>query len=144
MVYGQPPLNHSSSIDEEYERYNYLFIYLLFFLCKCHTTFHIRCNNKDFKWAHGKTLDFSSMERLWVGVKKFMHDMFVLTMSTIETPCLGMSIVFNKMWSLHLIMWWNHIDLHFGTKDYCNVIYIILMYKLLSFNKIFLNSILTF
>ena len=136
MGYGQPPPNHSSSIDEEYERIT------IILLCKCHTTFHIRCNNKDFKWAHGKTLDFPSMESLWVGVNKFMHGMFV--MSTIETPCSGMIIVFNKMWSLHLIMWWNHIDLHFGTKDYCNVICIILMYKLFSFNKIFLNSILTF
>ena len=107
----------------------------ILFLHKCHITFHIRCN-KDFKWAHRKTLDFLSMDRLWVGVKKFMHDMFVFTISTIETPWPGMNIVFNKMRSFHLTMWWNHIDLYFGTKDYCNVICIIFMHKLFPFNKI--------
>ena len=103
---------------------------------KCRTTFHIRCNNKDFKQAHGKTLDFPSIERLWVGLKKFMHGMFILTINTIETPCLGMNIVFNNMSSLHLTIWWNYIDLHFDIKDYCNVMCIMFMYKLFSFNKI--------
>ena len=94
------------------------------------------CNNKSFKWAHGKTLDFLSMDRLWVRLKKFMHGMFVLTINTIETPCPGMNIVFNRMDSLHLTIWWNHIDLHFDIKDYYNVICIMFMYRLFSFNKI--------
>ena len=105
-------------------------------LHKCCTTFHIRCNNKDFKRAHGKTLDFPSMDRLWAELKKFMHDIFVLTINTIETLCLGMNIVFNNMSSLYLTIWWNHIDLHFDIKDYCNVMCIMFMYKLFSFNKI--------
>ena len=105
-------------------------------LHKCRTTFHMRCNNKSFKWTHGKTLDFPSMDKLWVGLKKFMHDMFVLTINTIETPCPSMNIVFNRMDSLHLTIWWNHIDLHFGIKDYYNFICIMFMYILFSFNKI--------
>ena len=103
---------------------------------KCHTSFHISYNNKDFKRAYGKTLDFPSMDRLSIGLKKFMHGMFVHTINTIETPCPGMNIVFNKMGSLHLTIWWNHIDLHFGIKDHCNVICIMFMCKLFSFNKI--------
>ena len=105
-------------------------------LHKCRTTFHIKCNNKDFKWAHGKTLDFLSMDRLWVRLKKFMHGMFVLTINTIETPCPSMNIVFNIIDSLHLTIWWNHIDLRFGIKDYYNVICIMFMYRLFSFNKV--------
>ena len=31
-----------------------------------------------------------------------MHGMFILTINTIETPCPGMNIVFNKIGSLHL------------------------------------------
>ena len=30
------------------------------------------------------------MERLWVGVKTFVHDMFEVTINIIETPYLGM------------------------------------------------------
>ena len=78
-------------------------------LCKCHTTFHITCN-KDFKRAYGRTSSFLSMEKLWVGVKKFIHDMFKLTISIIEAPCLGMNIVFNKMRSLQQILQWSHIN----------------------------------
>ena len=91
-------------------------------LYKCHITFHIRCK-EGFKWAHGRTPGFPSMERLGVGVKKFMHDMFVLIISIFETPCLGTNIVFNKMRSLHITMRWNHIDIHFCTKGLvqCNM-----------------------
>ena len=89
--------NPSCSIDEEYEMVNYPH------LCKYHTTFHITCN-KDFKQAYGKTSSFLSMEKLWVGVKKFIHDMFELAISIIEASCLGMNTVFNKMESLHQIL----------------------------------------
>ena len=37
--------------------------------------------------------------------------------------------------SFHITIRWNHIDLHFGTKDYCNLICIIFIYKLFLFNK---------
>ena len=66
--------------------------------------------------------------------------MFVLTTNTIEISCLGINIIFNKIDSFYLIIWWNHIDLHFGIKDlyfgikdYCNVMFIC---KLFVFNEI--------
>ena len=41
------------------------------------------------------------MERLWVGVNRFMHGMFKVTINIIGTPCLDMNIVFIKMRFLH-------------------------------------------
>ena len=87
----------SSSTNEEYGMLTILFLH------KCDTTFHIRCK-KDFKRAHGRDKGFPSMERLWVGLKKFMHDIFLLIISLIENPCFGMNIIFNNMESFHLTM----------------------------------------
>ncbi|RVW73283.1 hypothetical protein CK203_050367 [Vitis vinifera] len=96
MSYGQPPQNLSSSTDEEYERYNYP--------SSTQMPYYLphQLQQQGFQRAHGKTLDFLSMDKLLVGLKKFMHGMFVHTINTIETPCPGMNIVFNKMGSLHL------------------------------------------
>ena len=41
---------------------------------------------------------------LWVEVKTFMHSMFDPIINIIGIPCLGMSIVFNKMRSLHQML----------------------------------------
>ena len=56
------------------------------------------------------------MERLWVGVKTFVHGIFKVTINIIGTPCLGMNIVFIRIGSFHQIMYWSHIGLHFGFK----------------------------
>ena len=46
-----------------------------------------------------------------------MHDMFDPIINIIGTPYPGMSVVFIKMESLHQILQWSHIDLHFGFKS---------------------------
>ncbi|RVW64319.1 hypothetical protein CK203_047000 [Vitis vinifera] len=96
MSYGQPPQNLSSSTDEEYERYNYP--------SSTQMPYYLphQLQQQGFQTSTGKTLDFLSMDKLLVGLKKLMHGMFVHTINTIETPCPGMNIVFNKMDSFHL------------------------------------------
>ena len=81
MSYGQSSSNPSGVIDEEYGMINYPHVEQM------SSTFHIRCNK--------------SMEKLWVQVKTFMHDMFDPIINIIGTSCPGMSIVFTKMGSLH-------------------------------------------
>ena len=97
LSYGQPSSHPSGSISEENEMINYPHD------PQCHSKFHIKCN-KDFKRACGGTPSFLSMERLWVGVKTFIHDIFEFTINIIGAPCLGMNIVFIKMGPLHQIM----------------------------------------
>ena len=96
--YGQPCPNPSSSTNEEYEMFNNP--------SSTQISYHIsyQMQQEGFQTSTWITLSFPSMERLWVGVKKFLHDIFVLTISIIETLCLGMNIVFNKMKSFHLTM----------------------------------------
>ena len=80
------------------------------------------------------------MERLWVGVKTFMHDMFDLIINIIGTPCLGMSIVLNKRESLRQMLQLRHIDIHFGLKRplQCNLnVYIGLFMSFLHFDQVF-------
>ncbi|KAL6321740.1 hypothetical protein AAG906_031255 [Vitis piasezkii] len=91
-----PPQNLSSSTDEEYERYNYP--------SSTQMPYYLphRLQQQGFQTSTWENPDFLSMDKLLVGLKKFMHGMFVHTINTIETPCPGMNIVFNKMGSLHL------------------------------------------
>ena len=58
-----------------------------------------------------------------------MHGMSNYIINIIGIPCLGISIVFIKIGSLHQILQWNHIDLHFGFKSLlqCNLnVYLII------------------
>ena len=55
-----------------------------------------------------------------------MHDMFDLIINIIITPCLGMSIVFTKIGSIHQMLQMSHINLHFDFKNLLQCIYLII------------------
>ena len=116
MSYGQPSTNPLTSIDEEYGMINYPHAEQMPF----HIPYQTQQGFQTNMWVN---LNFLSIERLWVQVKTFMHDMFDLIINIIGTPCPSMSIVFTKTGSLHQILQWSHIDLHFGFKTslHCNL-----------------------
>ena len=97
MSYGQPSSNPSASIDEEYGMINYPHTEQMSF----HISYQMQQGFQTNMWVNP---DFLSMERLWVQVKTFMHDIFDLIINIIETPYPGMSIVFTKMESLHQML----------------------------------------
>ena len=66
------------------------------------------------------------MEKLYIQVKTFIHDMFDLIINIIITPCLGMSIVFTKIGSIHQMLQLSHINLHFYFKNSLQCIYLII------------------
>ena len=103
ISYGQPSSNPLAFIDEEYGMINYPHSEQM--------SFHI-----PYQMQQEFQTNFLSMERLWVQVKTFMHGMFDLIINIIETPYPDMSIIFTKMGSLHQMLQWSHIDLHFGFK----------------------------
>ena len=107
MSYGQPSSNPSASIDEEYGMINYPHAEQIPF----HVPYQMQQGFQTNMWVNP---EFLSMERLWIQVKAFMHGMFHLIINIIGTPCPGMTIVFTKMGSLHKMLQWSHIDLHFG------------------------------
>ena len=55
-----------------------------------------------------------------------MHDMLDLIINIIGTPCLGMSIVFTKIGSIHQMLQLSHINLHFNFKNSLQCIYLII------------------
>ena len=61
--------------------------------------------------------NFLSIEKLWIQVKTFMHDMFDPIINIIGISCLSMNIIFIKMGSLYQILQWSHIDFHFYFKS---------------------------
>ena len=116
MSYRQPSLNPLASIDEEYGMINYPHAKQMSF----HISYQMQQGFQTNMWV---TSNLLSMERLWVQVKTFMHGMFDLIININRTPCPGMSIVFTKIGSLHQMLQWNHIDLHFAFKIslQCNI-----------------------
>ena len=107
MSYGQPSSNPSASINEEYGMINYPHAEQMSF----HIPYQRQQGFQTNMWVNP---NFLSMEGLWVQVKIFMHGMFDLIINIIRTPCPGVTIVFTKMGSLHQMLQWSHIDLHFG------------------------------
>ena len=55
-----------------------------------------------------------------------MHDMFNLIINIIMTLCLGMSIVFTNIESLHQMLQLSHINLHFDFKNLLQCIFLII------------------
>ena len=97
MSYGQPSSYPSGSIGEEYGMINYPH--------DPQIPFQIQYQmQQGFQMSMWVNPEFPIMERLWVGVNRFMYGMFEVTINIIGTPCLGMNIVFTKMVSLHHIM----------------------------------------
>ena len=47
---------------------------------------------------------FLSIEKLWIQVKTFIHDMFDPIINIIGISCLSMNIIFIKMGSLYQIL----------------------------------------
>ena len=116
MNYGEPCSNPSASIDEEYGMINYSHAEQMSFCIP----YQMQQGFQTNMWG---TPNFLSMERFWVQVKTFMHDMFYPIINNMGTPYYDMSIVFTKMGSLHQMLQWSHIDFHFGFKSslQCNL-----------------------
>ena len=55
-----------------------------------------------------------------------MHYIFDLIINIIKTSCLGMSIVFTKIVSIHQMLQLSHINLHFDFKNSLQCIYLII------------------
>ena len=106
ISYGQPSSHPLDSIGE-YGMINYPHDAQMSF----QTPYQMQQRFQTSMWMNP---NFLSMERLWVQVKTFMHDMFDLIINIIIRLCLGMNIVFTKMGSLCQMLQWSHIDLHFG------------------------------
>ena len=116
MSYGQPSSNPLAYIDEEYGMINYSHAEQMSF----HIPYHMQQGFQTNMWV---TPNFLSIKRLWVQVKIFMHGMFDPIINIIGTPSPSIRIVFTKMGSLHQMLQWSHIDLHFHFKSslQCNL-----------------------
>ena len=68
-----------------------------------------------------------------------MHDMFDLIINIIKTSCLGMSIVFIKIRSIHQMLQLSHINLHFDFKNSFQCIYLIINVIFTLLKNIYMN-----